>query len=407
MLTTKTIEIIKSTVPVLAVKGNDITTVFYKNLFEDYPELLNIFNHANQSKGRQQTALANTVYAAALHIEKLETILPVVKQIAQKHRSLGVKPEHYPIVGKYLLAAIKEVLEEGATEEILTAWGEAYGVIAQVFIDVEKEMYKEAEENLGGWDGFKTFTVMKKVKESSHITSFYLAPKDKAVLPVYKAGQFVTVQVRIPNELYMLNRQYSLSNAYGNEFLRISVKREMIQTPVGKVSNYLHDNLEEGNEISLSAPAGDFVVDQDQEGPIYFISGGVGITPLLSMLEEEANKGVDREVYFVHASKDEASHAFQNEIMDHLKKIPSAKSYTIYENNELGSSIANWTGYLTKEKLEEIVKENGTFYICGPVVFMESIVRSLTLLGINEEKIHYEFFGPALPLDVKETVKSS
>jgi nitric oxide dioxygenase len=407
LLSPKTIQIIKSTVPVLAVKGNDITTVFYKNLFEDYPELLNIFNHANQSQGRQQTALANTVYAAALHIEKLEAILPVVKQIAEKHRSLGVKPEHYPIVGKYLLAAIKEVLEEGATDEILAAWGEAYGIISQVFIGVETKMYKEAAENQGGWDGFKTFTVVKKVKESSHITSFYLSPNDKAVLPVYKAGQFVTVQLRIPGELFMLNRQYSLSNASGNEFLRISVKREVIQTPVGKVSNYLHDHIEVGNEISLSAPAGDFVIDQDQDGPIYFISGGVGITPLLSMLEEEANKGVDRDLYFIHASKDEASHAFHMEIMDHLKKIPSAKSYTIYEDNQSGSPIANWTGYLTKEKLQEIVTENGTFYICGPILFMESIVSSLVLLGIKNENIHYEFFGPAIPLAEKETVKNS
>lgn len=119
MLDKHTIDVIKSTVPVLEVHGVAITKTFYSNLFKDNPGLLNIFNHTNQSQGRQQTALANTVYAAAKHIDNLEPIVPVVVQIAHKHVSLGVLPEHYPIVGKYLLAAIKEVLGDAATDEII------------------------------------------------------------------------------------------------------------------------------------------------------------------------------------------------------------------------------------------------------------------------------------------------
>src|SRR5690606_33534418 len=141
----QTIDIVKSTVPVLEKHGKDITTHFYRIMFEAHPELLNIFNHANQEKGRQQTALANTVYAAGKYIDQLEVLVPAVKQIAHKHRSLGVKPEHYPIVGEYLLKAIKDVLGDAATDDIINAWGEAYGVIAQVFIDTEKEMYQQAK----------------------------------------------------------------------------------------------------------------------------------------------------------------------------------------------------------------------------------------------------------------------
>lgn len=110
MLSQETINVIKSTVPVLEEHGTQITTVFYEELFKAHPELLNIFNHANQARGKQQTALANAVYAAAVHIDKLEAILPTVVQIAHKHVSLGVKPEHYPVVGEYLLKAIKMVL---------------------------------------------------------------------------------------------------------------------------------------------------------------------------------------------------------------------------------------------------------------------------------------------------------
>src|SRR5699024_2717113 len=130
--------------------------------------------------GKQQVALANMVYAAAKNIDQLETLLDVVKLVAEKHRGLNVRPEHYPIVGKYLLIAIKEVLGDAATDEIMQAWEEAYGVIAQVFIDIEAEMYKEAKEQEGGWDGFKDFVVADKVKESDVITSFYLEAKDRS-----------------------------------------------------------------------------------------------------------------------------------------------------------------------------------------------------------------------------------
>src|SRR5690625_5528012 len=107
-LDARTIEIVKSTVPVLEEHGEKITTRFYELMFNNHPELLNIFNHANQKQGRQQQALANAVYAAAANIDNLEAILPVVKQVGEKHRSLGVKKEHYPIVGKHLLLAIKD-----------------------------------------------------------------------------------------------------------------------------------------------------------------------------------------------------------------------------------------------------------------------------------------------------------
>ena len=291
MLSQKTIEIVKSTAPVLEVKGQEITSCFYKLLFTNHPELLNIFNHANQSKGRQQTALANTVYAAAKYIDQLEVLIPAVKQIAHKHRSLAIKPEHYPIVGKYLLEAIKEVLGEAATDEIITAWGEAYGEIANVFISVEKAMYTEAQEQEGGWIDFKEFVVADKKEESSIITSFYLKPKDHGKVPSFTPGQYITIQVSIPGEEYTLNRQYSLSDAPGKDYFRISVKKEAECNPKGKVSNYLHDEINVGDTIKVSAPAGDFVMENNESAPIALISGGVGITPMVSMLNTLADQG--------------------------------------------------------------------------------------------------------------------
>ena len=141
MLDQKTIEIVKSTVPALKEHGLTITKTFYKNMFEKNPEVKVLFNMENQKSEKQPKALAMTVLAAAQNIDNLETLMPAVQKIAEVHCDCLVKEEHYPIVGKHLLGPIKEVLGENATDEILDAWKKAYGVIAQIFIDVEKQVY--------------------------------------------------------------------------------------------------------------------------------------------------------------------------------------------------------------------------------------------------------------------------
>ena len=140
MLSQKTIEIVKSTVPVLKEHGLEITKTFYKTMFTNNPEVKEMFNMDKQESGEQPKALAMTI-AAAQNIDNLEVLLPAVKKIGNIHVNSNVKPEHYPIVGKNLLLAIKEVLGDAATEDVLNAWAEAYEVIAKVFIDVEKDMY--------------------------------------------------------------------------------------------------------------------------------------------------------------------------------------------------------------------------------------------------------------------------
>ena len=141
MLDPQTIEVIKSTVPVLKTHGIEITTTFYKNMFEQNPEVAPLFDMNKQKSGEQPKALALTVLAAAQNVDNLGAIIPVVQRIAVKHCDCGVQEEHYPIVGKHLLEAIKEVLGDAATDEIIDAWAKTYEVIAQVFINVEKEIY--------------------------------------------------------------------------------------------------------------------------------------------------------------------------------------------------------------------------------------------------------------------------
>lgn len=401
MLDTKTIEIIKSTVPVLEVHGRTITTVFYQTMFNNHPELLNIFNHANQRQGKQPEALANAVYAAAAHIDRLEEILPVVKGIAQKHRALGILPEHYPIVGENLLAAIKTVLGDAATDEIIEAWGLAYGVIADVFIGVEQDMYREAEQQIGGWRGFRKFIVERKVKESDVITSFYLIPEDGGEIASYQPGQYITVRVKPEGQEFTHLRHYSLSAAPGHPHYRISVKREDAEEnrPAGIVSTYLHNSIKEGDILDLSAPAGEFILDKNSSRPIVLLSGGVGLTPMVSMLESVLDSGSDRKVVYIHAARGTKYHAMKEHVDELLHKHPDQlRAFTVYES-AADHELCDKTGYIDLPWLQTVADPDADFYFCGPVPFMRAIRLALKEWGIPEERIHFEFFGPAGSLE--------
>ena len=400
MLSQQTIDIVKSTVPVLEEYGTTITKTFYKNMFAAHPELLNIFNQANQEKGRQQTALSNTVIAAAKYIDNLGVIVPVVKQIAQKHRSLAVKPEHYPIVGEHLLGAIKEVLGDAATDDIINAWGEAYGVIADAFIGIERDMYTVAAEQEGGWTDYKDFTVTDKVQESDVITSFYLRPADGKKVPTYLPGQYITVRVKIPGEPYLLNRQYSLSVAPGQEYFRISVKKEAEgETYEGKVSNYLHKSVEIGDTLEITAPAGEFTLDKN-ETPVVFLAGGVGITPLLSMVQTVSAEQPNRSVQFIQAVNNGADQAFKNELANiHVNDYRLSFVYANPTEADEQNRYFVKKGYVDRELLTNVVNPDADYYICGPVPFMQAVVHALKELSVQDEKIHFEFFGPAMQLE--------
>ncbi|WP_261303739.1 NO-inducible flavohemoprotein [Paenibacillus andongensis] len=401
MLTEQTIRVIKSTVPVLEVHGVTITKRFYDRLFTEHPELLNIFNHANQKQGRQQTALANAVYAAALHIDRLEAILPAVKQIAHKHRSLGVKAEHYPIVGQHLLAAIKEVLGDAATDEILQAWAEAYGVIADAFISIEAEMYDTSAQQPGGWKDFRPFRVERKNKESDVITSFYLAPQDGGALAAFEPGQYVSIRIQIPGEDHTHIRQYSLSHAPGKPYYRISVKREDNNPaiPAGKASVYLHNQVQEGDVLWLSAPAGDFTLDQKDTRPVVLISGGVGLTPMVSMLHTLTTTSPNRQVTFIHAAQNGQHHALRKEVEELAMQHPQVAVAWCYQQPteaDAAEQAFHKEGYIDLPWLQSIVPTvDASFYFCGPVPFMKTVNQALREWGVPDTDRHYEFFGPA------------
>lgn len=400
------LEIIKATLPIVKEHGEAITKHFYKRMFKQHPELLNIFNQTHQITGHQPKALADAVYGAAANIEDFSQIMPVLERIGEKHRSLQIKPEHYPIVGENLLGAIKEVLGDAATNEIIDAWADAYEVISDVFIRMEDRMYKTTETMPGGWAGFRDFLVDKKVDESDVITSFYLKPKDSKEITAFIPGQYITVKVEMAGEEYTHLRQYSLSDRPGVDYYRISVKREDSKDhtiPSGIVSTYLHNHVKEGDIIPITAPAGDFYLDTASTLPLVLISGGVGLTPMMSMLNTTAKENPEREIYFIHAAINSQFHAFKTHVNDLAANHKNIKTFVIYEkptDNDREMKNYDSEGFITLDLLQQFVPtKDADFYFCGPEPFMKVVNSSLKQWGIPENHIHYEFFGSFGSLD--------
>ena len=327
--------IVKSTAPILEEHGEQLTRHFYRRMFQHNPEVAPFFNPAHQSAGNQQRALAAAITAYAANIDNLEVLGGAVELIAQKHASLMIKPEHYPIVGANLLASIREVLGEGASDEVLNAWAEAYGFLADILMGREQQIYRESAQQVGGWEGFKAFRVLRKEPESTNITSFYLTPVDGSKLPVFKAGQYTTVRIASA-EGQTTMRNYSLSDQPGRPHFRISVKREsgINDTPDGYVSNWLHDRLEVGMQLELAPPCGEFFLDTSEKHarPLVLLAAGVGITPIMSILLSALEATPEREIIVIHGCLNEAVQAFGAELEALSGKHPNLKVHFRYSD---------------------------------------------------------------------------
>lgn len=402
MLSKNTIRTIKNITPLVAANAETITRRFYQIMFEGDPQVKTFFNMAHQESGQQPKALAQAVCDYFANIENLEVLGPTIELIAQKHCSLNIQPEHYPIVGKYLLSAIKDVMGDAATDEIVDAVAEAYEFLANVCINRETEIYQQHQGMTGGWLGYRKFIVWRKEEESQEITSFYLEPKDSRPLPTFKPGQYITIQVEEPN-LSSTPRNYSLSDSPNQDYFRISVKKELgknSNAPNGIISSYLHDQVQVGDTLSVGAPCGEFTLDSTSmdDQPIVFLAGGVGITPLLSMAKTMVDQAALAPLYFIHASRNSVVHAFDNEVCKMISDKDFVNTLFVYDAPlaaDLKAGKCDSVGYVTADILREKTPyESAHFYVCGPHEFMHQMLTILDELDVEPTRIHYEFFGP-------------
>ncbi|WP_144109325.1 NO-inducible flavohemoprotein [Paraburkholderia sp. BCC1886] len=393
MLSAEHIAIVKSTAPLLESRGEALTTHFYEKLLADHAELRPLFNQAHQASGAQARALAKGVLMYARHIDELEQLGGLVGQIINKHVALNILPEHYPVVGQCLLQSIRDVFgAHVATNAVIDAWAAAYGQLAALLTGLEEKLYAEREHAPGGWRGTRAFRVERKVRESEEIVSFYLRPVDGGPLMSFRPGQYLGIKLRVNGE--ELRRNYSLSAAPDGRDYRISVKCEAN----GAASGHLHANVAEGDTLDVFPPAGDFVL-QPGDKPLVLISGGVGITPTLAMLQAALHTG--RPVHFIHAARHGGVHAFRDAVDTLANGHPQLKRFYCYETARAEDDGAHATGFLDETRLRDWLPDtrDADVYFVGPVAFMKAIRKHLRTIGIPDAQSRYEFFGPAAALD--------
>jgi nitric oxide dioxygenase len=401
-LTPSQMAIIKATVAVLQAHGETITRVMYKNMIEAHPELHNVFSTTSQTTGRQPRALARAVLAYAMYIDDLPKLEHAIERIAQKHASLFIQPEQYDIVARYLMGAISQVLGDAATPEIVDAWSAAYSVLAKVFIGREQELYRADKE----WTGWRKCRITRKQVEAKGVVSFYLEPVDGVVpLPEFLPGQYVSLQVFVPQLAYNQSRQYSLSHAPEEDgrFYRVTIKRDRDdETGVdGLISNMLHDRYEEGDTVELSHPHGEFFLDPSdvsREGaPVVLVSAGVGATPLVSMLQALSQpSAVKRPVSWIHTSRSKATQPFADEVVSivdgGLKDRVSTRVHLRQEVYGEGQSRLDLLA-LDPEAELFVHDPRAEYYICGPEAFMLELRRTLVDLGVSNNRVYLELFA--------------
>ncbi|PPU77520.1 MULTISPECIES: NO-inducible flavohemoprotein [Xanthomonas] len=388
---------VASTVPLLEQGGEALITHFYKKMLADHPEVRPYFNAAHQANGDQPRALANGVLMYARHIERLEALGPLATQIVNKHVALQIQPEHYPIVGNCLIAAIAEVLGPNtATVAVLDAWAAAYAQLAQILIDAESARYAEQEAAHGGWRGGRDFTVVGKTIESAEITSFYLAPLDQGPVMDFQPGQYIGLHLWIQGQEH--RRNYSLSAPPNGKTYRVSIKREA----GGVVSNHLHDSVDIGDTLELNAPSGAFTLVAGTR-PIVLISGGVGITPMLPMLAQGLETG--RPITFIHCARNRDVHAFKDRIDAAAAAHPQLTHYYCYDTVAgAESQMPHGVGLLDAARLSQWMPADTSgardvdVYFLGPRPFMRMLRRQLSELGVPDAQVRFEFFGPASAL---------
>jgi nitric oxide dioxygenase len=391
MLSTEQITLVKSTIPLLEDTGPQLTEHFYTRMFRDNPELKNVFNLSHQHSGKQPVALFNALAAYAKHLDAPANLESAVVRIAHKHTSFNIQPEHYAIVGHHLIATLEELGGPAFSEDIKTAWAAAYEVLAGLFIETEAKLYSDTLNTQGGWNGPRTFRLVEKRIESELVKSLVFEATDQGDVAPYQPGQYLGIKLEIPNHPNQEIRQYSLSQRPSSKRYQISVKREIEGVP-GIVSNYLHDGLRLGEEVELLPPAGDFFF-VDRQRPVVLISAGVGLTPMMSILDTLLAELYPHAIHFIHACENAHQHSFKEKLA-HAQEQTNCDVDIWYKSGETADEHCHH-GLLDLAAIKDRLPLNAAdFYLCGPVPFMQFAKQQLTTLGVHAEHIYYEVFGP-------------
>ena len=396
MLSDRSRPVIEATLPAVAESIREIAHRFYDHLFGEHPELFDgVFNRGNQAEGSQQVALAGSVAAFASSLLKTPEQLPehLLSRIAHKHASLGITPAQYQLVHDHLFWAIADVLGDAVTPEVAAAWDEVYWLMAYALINQERGLY--SARGVRPETVWRRWRVTEKVPETRDVVTFRVARVDDRLVRTSLPGQYVTVQVPVADGVRQ-PRQYSLTRADDGEHRQFSVKRVRSNgRPAGEVSNLLLDAVDVGDELTLSLPFGDVVLD-DSGRPVVFASAGIGISPMAGMLSHLVAAGSHLPVTLLHADADEESFALRGQVVDDVRSLPSGSVHVWFERTEQCSLPVDGVHTGTMDVGEVDVPDEALWYLCGPLPFMKAVRDQLMDRGVRPQDVQYEVFGPDL-----------
>lgn len=251
------------------------------------------------------------------------------------------------------------------------------------------------------WNGYRKFSVSRKVEECEDTYSFYLTPHNGKPLPKFKPGQYLTFEMKFPDEPKPLVRCYSLSDgSIFDDHYRVTIKRFIRPdgTP-GAISNYFADEVKEGDILDVKAPGGKFYLDIEEERPVVLISGGIGVTPMLAIARELTHIGDKREIYFFFGCRNSVDHMLRDEMIELQKQNPNMRLHMCYSRplaEDVLGETHNHEGRVTIDLMKEIMpSSNYEYYLCGPGPFMDSLVNGLYEWGVPKKDVKFEAFGPA------------
>ena len=396
MLSDRSRPVIEATLPVVGAHIDEIASRFYRHLFAEHPELLDgVFNRGNQARGEQQRSLAGSVasFAMALVQTPARTPQSLLRRIAHKHASLGIRPDQYQVVHDNLMWAIVDVLGDAVTPDVAAAWDEVYWLMANALINQERGLY--SARGVRPETVWRPWQVEKKIRETADVVTFVVHRVDDRLVKTSLPGQYVTVRLPMPDGT-LQPRQYSLTRADDGRHRQFSVKRVTGGgEPDGEVSNLLHNRVGIGDTLTLSLPYGDVVLD-DAGRPVVFASAGIGIAPMAGMLSHLVAAGSGLSITLLHADLDEASFPLRRQVVTDVLASRDASLHVWYEKGgptiEPLSSVHE--GFMDLSAVE--LPDDALYYLCGPLPFMQALRSGLLERGVAPHDIQYEVFGPDL-----------
>lgn len=288
--------------------------------------------------------------------------------------------------------------------------------ISKLKNEIELLHLKQNKEKkaVAGWAGTRKFKVERKQHENEDICSFYLKAHDNKPIPSFNPGQYLTFTLKIPGQNKPVIRCYSLSDAPNSEYFRVSIKRALAprkvpDAPNGLGSNFFHDQINEGDIIDVKAPSGHFYFNTPSPRPVVLIGGGIGLTPVLSMLNQLSKENDGRKIYFYYGIRNGKENALRQEMAEAAQRCPNIELVICYSaplEEDVLDEHYDVEGRVSVELFkQQLPSNNFDFYLCGPPPMMESLTKDLKAWGVPDNQVHYETFGPSTVKKTQPTQK--